>query len=179
MKVTRARPVTSATRPTRCTRRARGLARSRLGWLNLMRASQLDPALCQCPAGHVSPCSEVYSTSKYSSDPALQKTCSFLPGSPGGERCCHRRGWARWACAGQCPRSVQVGRLAYHVCSCGGVYIGNSGVLADSLRVVLVEAGDLSKIRDWALAPTKFSNRVSSITNASRAFLQGMYMRSS
>ena len=52
-------------------------------------------------------------------------------------------------------------------------------MLADSLRVVLVEAGDLSKIRDWALAPNNFSNRVSSITNASRAFLQGLYVRSS
>ena len=52
-------------------------------------------------------------------------------------------------------------------------------MLADSLRVVLVEAGDLSKIRDWAPAPNSFSNRVSSITNASQAFLKGLYMRSS
>ncbi|EPT03785.1 hypothetical protein FOMPIDRAFT_1142104 [Fomitopsis schrenkii] len=50
--------------------------------------------------------------------------------------------------------------------------LGNSGTPAHNLRVVLVEAGDLSKIRDWAPAQNSFSNRVSSITNASQAFLK-------
>ncbi|KAH9844300.1 ubiquinone biosynthesis hydrox [Rhodofomes roseus] len=50
--------------------------------------------------------------------------------------------------------------------------LGNSAEVSKSLRVVLVEAGDLSKIRDWAPAQNSFSNRVSSITNASRAFLK-------
>ncbi|KAI0731047.1 ubiquinone biosynthesis hydrox [Earliella scabrosa] len=43
--------------------------------------------------------------------------------------------------------------------------------LRDTLKVSLVEAGDLSKVRDWTPPPGTFSNRVSSITNASQAFL--------
>ncbi|KAH9928780.1 ubiquinone biosynthesis hydrox [Amylocystis lapponica] len=52
--------------------------------------------------------------------------------------------------------------------------LGQSKAIRDSLRVTLVEAGDLSKVRDWAPAPGTFSNRVSSITNASRSFLHGI-----
>ncbi|KZT74380.1 ubiquinone biosynthesis hydrox [Daedalea quercina L-15889] len=49
---------------------------------------------------------------------------------------------------------------------------GSSRLVENTLRIVLVEAGDLSKIRDWAPAQSNFSNRVSSITNASQAFLK-------
>ncbi|KAG6334103.1 hypothetical protein ID866_4981 [Astraeus odoratus] len=42
----------------------------------------------------------------------------------------------------------------------------------ESVTVALVEAGDLSKIRDWTLPSNSYSNRVSSITSASRAFLE-------
>ena len=42
-----------------------------------------------------------------------------------------------------------------------------------TLRVVLVEAGDLNKVRSWNEGPSTFSNRVSSITNASQSFLGG------
>ncbi|KAI8985681.1 ubiquinone biosynthesis hydrox [Trametes punicea] len=41
-----------------------------------------------------------------------------------------------------------------------------------ALRVVLVEASDLSKVADWMPSPGTYSNRVSSITNASQSFLQ-------
>ncbi|KAH7924293.1 ubiquinone biosynthesis hydrox [Leucogyrophana mollusca] len=47
-------------------------------------------------------------------------------------------------------------------------------IVCDSLKVTLVEAGDLSKVQDWSLEPNVFSNRVSSITNSSRAFLEGI-----
>ncbi|KAK4673079.1 putative ubiquinone biosynthesis monooxygenase [Podospora pseudopauciseta] len=40
------------------------------------------------------------------------------------------------------------------------------------LRVALVEAQDLSKIRSWSLPPTKFSNRCSSLTPSSVKFLE-------
>ncbi|KAI0831854.1 ubiquinone biosynthesis hydrox [Trametes gibbosa] len=44
--------------------------------------------------------------------------------------------------------------------------------IRDALKIVLVEAGDLDKVGNWALAADTFSNRVSSITNASQSFLQ-------
>lgn len=40
---------------------------------------------------------------------------------------------------------------------------------------MLIDAGNLSKIRDWSLPADTFSNRVSSITNASRAFLESKH----
>lgn len=43
-----------------------------------------------------------------------------------------------------------------------------------SLRVALIEASDLSAVRKWQPEGDSFSNRVSSITNASREFLQGI-----
>ncbi|KII85885.1 hypothetical protein PLICRDRAFT_94062 [Plicaturopsis crispa FD-325 SS-3] len=49
--------------------------------------------------------------------------------------------------------------------------LGSSKDVKTALRVTLVEAGDLSKIRQWAPQQGAFSNRVSSITNASRQFL--------
>lgn len=50
--------------------------------------------------------------------------------------------------------------------------LGSYRLVRESLKVALVEAGDLSKTRDWALPPDSYSNRVSSITNSSRAFLE-------
>lgn len=52
-------------------------------------------------------------------------------------------------------------------------YPGSQPAIRDTLRVVLVEASDLSKVRNWNEGPSTFSNRVSSITNASQAFLEG------
>ncbi|CAL1715318.1 unnamed protein product [Somion occarium] len=49
--------------------------------------------------------------------------------------------------------------------------LGSCRNIQASLRVVLVEASDLSKVKQWSL-PEGYSNRVSSITNASRGFLQ-------
>ncbi|KZT25240.1 ubiquinone biosynthesis hydrox [Neolentinus lepideus HHB14362 ss-1] len=43
-----------------------------------------------------------------------------------------------------------------------------------TISVVLIEAGDLAKIREWAPQEGLFSNRVSSITNASQTFLEGI-----
>ncbi|THH28834.1 hypothetical protein EUX98_g5352 [Antrodiella citrinella] len=42
------------------------------------------------------------------------------------------------------------------------------------MRVTLIEAGDLSKTKAWRLPPDAYSNRVSSITNASQEFLRGI-----
>ncbi|EMD38819.1 hypothetical protein CERSUDRAFT_104141 [Gelatoporia subvermispora B] len=50
--------------------------------------------------------------------------------------------------------------------------LGSSHAVRDTLKVTLIEAGDLDKVRGWSMQPGKFSNRVSSITNASQAFLQ-------
>ncbi|EJF64010.1 ubiquinone biosynthesis hydrox [Dichomitus squalens LYAD-421 SS1] len=50
--------------------------------------------------------------------------------------------------------------------------LSSQPAIRDTLRVVLVEASDLSKVRNWNDGPSTFSNRVSSITNASQAFLQ-------
>ena len=53
--------------------------------------------------------------------------------------------------------------------------IGSSeSIRESSLRVTLVEASDLSKIYDWTPSEGAFSNRVSSLTNASQTFLQGI-----
>ncbi|KDQ13003.1 hypothetical protein BOTBODRAFT_45439 [Botryobasidium botryosum FD-172 SS1] len=43
--------------------------------------------------------------------------------------------------------------------------------IRESLSIALIEAGDLSNVRKWAPEADKYSNRVSSITNASREFL--------
>ncbi|KAL4078786.1 hypothetical protein V8B97DRAFT_1933422 [Scleroderma yunnanense] len=52
--------------------------------------------------------------------------------------------------------------------------LGSNKLVRESVKIALVEAGDLSKIRDWALPRHTYSNRVSSITNASRVFLEGI-----
>ncbi len=46
-------------------------------------------------------------------------------------------------------------------------------MIRETLKVSLVEASDLSKVRNWTPQSGTFSNRVSSITNASQAFLGG------
>ncbi len=51
--------------------------------------------------------------------------------------------------------------------------LGSSQAVRDSLKISLIEAGDLSKVREWSPASGAFSNRVSSLTNASQAFLKG------
>ncbi|KAI6122306.1 hypothetical protein EV401DRAFT_2056536 [Pisolithus croceorrhizus] len=51
--------------------------------------------------------------------------------------------------------------------------LGSYTMARESLKIALVEAGDLSRTRDWTLPPDSYSNRVSSITNSSRAFLKG------
>ncbi|KAJ7449633.1 ubiquinone biosynthesis hydrox [Mycena latifolia] len=50
--------------------------------------------------------------------------------------------------------------------------LGQSQLVQDSLRVALVEASDLSKVRDWAPAAGTFSNRASSLTHKSQTFLR-------
>ncbi|KAI0664381.1 ubiquinone biosynthesis hydrox [Cubamyces menziesii] len=50
--------------------------------------------------------------------------------------------------------------------------LSSSALARSALKVVLVEAGDLSKVAGWVPPPGTYSNRVSSITNASRSFLQ-------
>ncbi|KAJ7281633.1 ubiquinone biosynthesis hydrox [Mycena rebaudengoi] len=52
--------------------------------------------------------------------------------------------------------------------------LGSSQLVRTSLRVALVEASDLSKVRDWAPAIGTFSNRVSSLTHASQEFLKAI-----
>ncbi|KIK81594.1 hypothetical protein PAXRUDRAFT_15160 [Paxillus rubicundulus Ve08.2h10] len=50
--------------------------------------------------------------------------------------------------------------------------LASNKLVRESIKVVLVEAGDLSKIRDWSLPTDTYSNRVSSITITSRTFLE-------
>ncbi|KAJ3572364.1 hypothetical protein NP233_g3136 [Leucocoprinus birnbaumii] len=50
--------------------------------------------------------------------------------------------------------------------------LNSSRPVRENLRVTLVEAGDLDKIRGWDLPPENYSNRVSSLTNSSYAFLR-------
>ncbi|KAJ6591658.1 hypothetical protein DFH09DRAFT_1137615 [Mycena vulgaris] len=50
--------------------------------------------------------------------------------------------------------------------------LGSSQLVRESLRVALVEASDLSKVNNWAPAPGTFSNRASSLTHKSQAFLK-------
>lgn len=48
----------------------------------------------------------------------------------------------------------------------------SSKALEDTVSVTLVEAGDLSKIQNWNMPPDAYSNRVSSLTNTTQAFLE-------
>ncbi|KAK7030693.1 ubiquinone biosynthesis monooxygenase COQ6, mitochondrial [Favolaschia claudopus] len=50
--------------------------------------------------------------------------------------------------------------------------LGSSQLVRESLRVALVEASDLSKIRDWTPQLGTFSNRASSLTHKSQTFLK-------
>lgn len=54
--------------------------------------------------------------------------------------------------------------------------LGSSQLVRESLRVALVEASDLSKVRDWTQAAGTFSNRASSLTSKSQAFLKGFHL---
>ncbi|KAL0569788.1 putative ubiquinone biosynthesis monooxygenase [Marasmius crinis-equi] len=50
--------------------------------------------------------------------------------------------------------------------------LGSKQALRETLRIALVEASDLSKVHNWNTTPDTFSNRVSSLTNVSQAFLK-------
>ena len=53
------------------------------------------------------------------------------------------------------------------------VVIGSSSFVRQNLSITLVEGSDLNKIKTWTPSPGTFSNRVSSLTNASLSFLKG------
>ncbi|KAJ7180586.1 hypothetical protein C8R46DRAFT_886560 [Mycena filopes] len=53
--------------------------------------------------------------------------------------------------------------------------LGSSQLVRESLRVALVEAGDLAKVSDWTPATGTFSNRASSLTHKSQAFLKDIH----
>ncbi|KAJ7504471.1 ubiquinone biosynthesis hydrox [Mycena galericulata] len=53
--------------------------------------------------------------------------------------------------------------------------LGSSQLVRDSLRVALVEASDLSKIAGWSPVAGIFSNRASSLTQKSQAFLRDIH----
>ncbi|KAF4610564.1 hypothetical protein D9613_006875 [Agrocybe pediades] len=50
--------------------------------------------------------------------------------------------------------------------------LGSSCFIRKNASITLIEGGDLSKIKSWNPPSESFSNRVSSLTNASYAFLQ-------
>ncbi|TFK39981.1 hypothetical protein BDQ12DRAFT_712046 [Crucibulum laeve] len=50
--------------------------------------------------------------------------------------------------------------------------LGSSQYIRENLKIALVEAGDLTKIQHWVPAPGTYSNRVSSLTNASTGFIK-------
>ncbi|KAI0825447.1 ubiquinone biosynthesis hydrox [Irpex lacteus] len=52
--------------------------------------------------------------------------------------------------------------------------LASSKIVRESSRITLVEASDLTKVKDWSPSPGTFSNRVSSITNSSLGFLQSI-----
>src|SRR6266852_7681332 len=56
-----------------------------------------------------------------------------------------------------------------------GAPLGSQTTTGDSLSIALVESSDLENVRHWTPSPKTYSNRVSSITNASRQFLHGMH----
>ncbi|GLB41771.1 putative FAD-dependent monooxygenase required for the C5-ring hydroxylation during ubiquinone biosynthesis [Lyophyllum shimeji] len=52
--------------------------------------------------------------------------------------------------------------------------LGSSRIASQNLRVTLVEGGDLSKVKQWSPPSGTYSNRVSSLTNASQTFLKAI-----
>ncbi|KAF9077907.1 ubiquinone biosynthesis hydrox [Rhodocollybia butyracea] len=50
--------------------------------------------------------------------------------------------------------------------------LGAKQQLESSVKIALVEAGDLSQVQNWSFSSGTFSNRVVSLTNASQAFLK-------
>ncbi|KAH9849907.1 ubiquinone biosynthesis hydrox [Lenzites betulinus] len=82
-------------------------------------------------------------------------------------------------CTGRCSLSTAVNQESDVVIVGGGPAglalasaLSSKVSTRDALKVVLVEAGDLGKVSQWAPPADAFSNRVSSITNASQSFLQ-------
>ena len=53
------------------------------------------------------------------------------------------------------------------------VIIGSSSFVRQNLSITLIEGSDLNRIKTWTPSPGTFSNRVSSLTNASLSFLKG------
>lgn len=52
--------------------------------------------------------------------------------------------------------------------------IASSDAVRGTTQIALIEGGDLSRVHNWSMEPGHFSNRVVSITNASRHFLEGI-----
>jgi len=50
--------------------------------------------------------------------------------------------------------------------------VASNPIANQSLKIALVEAGELSKIQDWSMTSDAYSNRVSSITDAAQHFLK-------
>lgn len=53
-------------------------------------------------------------------------------------------------------------------------FLASHRPIRESLRIALIEAGDLERVRQWSLPEDSFSNRVSSLTNASKKFISGI-----
>jgi ubiquinone biosynthesis monooxygenase Coq6 len=53
------------------------------------------------------------------------------------------------------------------------IRIASSEAVKRTGKIALIEGGDLSRVRSWSAGHDQFSNRVVSITNASRHFLLG------
>jgi ubiquinone biosynthesis monooxygenase Coq6 len=66
-----------------------------------------------------------------------------------------------------------------HFCPCltliRALCAASNPTAKNSLKITLVEGGDLSKIQDWGMPPNAYSNRVSSITDTSQHFLNSAF----
>ncbi|KAG8977754.1 putative ubiquinone biosynthesis monooxygenase, partial [Tulasnella sp. 427] len=52
--------------------------------------------------------------------------------------------------------------------------LASSSSIRETTSIALIEAGDLSRVRNWSQPENTFSNRVSSITNVSQGFLESI-----
>jgi hypothetical protein len=59
------------------------------------------------------------------------------------------------------------------------IFSASSDILRSSLKITLVEGGNLGKLYGWDMLPDAFSNRVVSLTNSSLDFLDGTLRRPS
>ncbi|KAF8318658.1 ubiquinone biosynthesis hydrox [Clavulina sp. PMI_390] len=50
--------------------------------------------------------------------------------------------------------------------------LGSQSTSGDSLKIALVESSDLGRVRNWKEEASRYTNRVSSITNASQQFIK-------